>query len=1626
MRRSRFAGLAIVLSTSLVGCNSGLAALFGSGNDDNNSNAPSSLSAFAVEASQQSPATVRFRVIDADGDAALVTLFYQLPGGATQQMTQLAGAENPQAYAGSPSGTEHVVSWDFAAEPDFPSDASYMAGVNVWAQLDGTSVIVLGANASLLGLGNDAPEVTNIQTPAGEGSGVIPIGLTLSDTSTDLVALRVEWQAVGDTQWNLARPGGTNSTPTHAISGLSAPPEGVSVNFFWDTGVDLPQLERDVQLRLTPNDPTVEGDPYLSDIFRVDNNAAPLLDLDNGLVVFGGDDKVGGIAIPFNVRDAEGDDVRVVFQWRTVGQAFPALPSDPAEVFAIQADPQLRAQYHVCSTRESWIEGRVFTVDETHVRLPEIGTAELPLSRNVLAGRPIEFLRNTEQPVEVTAAWSANDLAHVVAAVPVGDGLDALVLEEPGSASWRVRRVALADGTVGAELASGSGMPTALALDARETALFIGSLQGGAWQIQRLDLGTLELGDVASGPELFANGPRGIAALSAAEAVASVDNSLVRVRFADAGPVVTVVTTSLAEPWGVARDPFDEGAVLVAEHAADRVTSVRVADGARSVVLAPDPSPAPRELQRGFPAPRGIALDRGGERLLVATDDGVRRELRSLNRGSAYDLDGTGYATATAYVVCELPAAAGSSLAVGRHGLRLLTFESSDELLAIGGVEQRRTIASLQTNSNVVVLDRPLDPLVSNGKRWRLARAGMHYGSSTGGTDHSFAWDSRDVPTGAGVIFRAVPFDSEFGIDSQTSLERPLSAALGARRISFLDSDVDLRPEPHAVDFDGDGDLDVVVREGLAVSVFVQEGPGRFGATAVPLGIELGRSSQIPLLFADLDDDGLLDIAHCAIRTIEPVIPELEDGDPERWWRNVEIFYGTAPGVFETEPLVIEIDEARYRSIIYFGELQALDLNQDGALDLVMTRPASRVADSAGLDHEGLLLLERTAPRTYAPASVVAKLDEESIRAATVSFATDDIDGDGIRDFLCAQNGVTAGEEAEGGITVHFRSAQGDVGGEIVTLGELSVPEFPDFGLNTGGVRSVALADLDQDGDLDVIASLGSAGFTGPGYSVPSLVGVVAVYFQESPRVFSSEALVMGNSDLNQINRFSAGLTVADLNADGLHDVMTISDVGVTVHFATAPGVFGATPLSFLPSESFASSNREFPRTRPCDLDGDGDLDLLGQDVMSGEVYALLQVGAGIESLSSDPLIFELEGITDGSTFSEVVDLDADGDLDVIAANTGFGGNFSSNTLTLFEQIAPRFFTSIPQSLPADGSMLAPGPVTAADLDFDGDNEIVAISIGTNEVQVFYQDAPGIFADSLKLPGLVTPLELNSVFDHLGSLQITDLDLDGDLDILGAPNVQNRLVVYEQLPGGSFEALPSIDHVLESGIQAAGSPRGAQAADLDGDGVQELLFVAGDQSLSDDPETKETETYPELSQIVVFEGAGALGPDPQVTIHEPAGDAALVVCDVDGDGLLDLAAFGALDPDAAFGPRVLRVLYRTESGQYEEQQYAIPGAAAGSAAFLYGTARTIQFVDFDQDGDLDLATLEGGSSILSSTLKFHEQLAPRVFAAEPIMTGPSGKFMTIRDVDGDGELDATVTDYPFPIGGRTTISWGNQ
>jgi FG-GAP-like repeat len=140
-------------------------------------------------------------------------------------------------------------------------------------------------------------------------------------------------------------------------------------------------------------------------------------------------------------------------------------------------------------------------------------------------------------------------------------------------------------------------------------------------------------------------------------------------------------------------------------------------------------------------------------------------------------------------------------------------------------------------------------------------------------------------------------------------------------------------------------------------------------------------------------------------------------------------------------------------------------------------------------------------------------------------------------------------------------------------------------------------------------------------------------------------------------------------------------------------------------------------------------------------------------------------------------DLDGDGDLDLVSANK------LGNTLTVFFQTAPGVFDPVP-SLTLDSPRAAAAPkfVTAADVDGDGDVDLVSMNPGrgapgdggNNKVTVFFQTRAGVFdSETLPLSDLPTIPTEQAV-----AAAVADLDGDGDVDIISANGSSANLTVF--------------------------------------------------------------------------------------------------------------------------------------------------------------------------------------------------------------------------------------------------------
>ncbi|MBL8728398.1 MAG: VCBS repeat-containing protein [Planctomycetes bacterium] len=521
--------------------------------------------------------------------------------------------------------------------------------------------------------------------------------------------------------------------------------------------------------------------------------------------------------------------------------------------------------------------------------------------------------------------------------------------------------------------------------------------------------------------------------------------------------------------------------------------------------------------------------------------------------------------------------------------------------------------------------------------------------------------------------------------------------------------------------------------------------------------------------------------------------------------------------------------------------------------------------------------------------------------AAPLAVAAADLDGDGDVDLV-------SGDYFANALTISLQQAPG-----VFTPGAIVIPtgSYPTF---------VSAADVDGDGDVDLVS-------TG--------VGGLTVYYQSAPGVFASGVSVAPGA---------RSVAIADLDGDGTVDLVTGGYDTLQVFFQTAPGVFtpGATSLP--------AGIQQFS-VAAADLDGDGDLDLVAANRYSDNLTLYFQTAPRVFTPGPSALPTSI-----GPISVAAADLDGDGDCDLVAADRPSNSGADTGFLTLYFQTAPGVFTRGAAELTAGWN---PTSVVAADLDGDGDCDLVTANISGNSLTLYYQSAPGEFVSATS--GLATG-------GAPACVAAVDLDGDRDIDLVSANSTGSTLTLYFQSSSGGFRpggSLPPTGY----------TPTSLAAADLDGDGDQDLVSAHEySQNLT---------LYFQSSPGVFTPGASGLpaGYDAQST----------VAADLDGDGDLDLVSVHS-------GALILH--FQGPPGVFT------PGASVLTTGLGSGS---VAAADLDGDGDLDLVS----TNYYGNTLTLYFQSAPGLFSpgASVLPTGSHPLAVAAADLDGDGDVDLVSADY---------------
>ncbi len=728
-------------------------------------------------------------------------------------------------------------------------------------------------------------------------------------------------------------------------------------------------------------------------------------------------------------------------------------------------------------------------------------------------------------------------------------------------------------------------------------------------------------------------------------------------------------------------------------------------------------------------------------------------------------------------------------------------------------------------------------------------------------------------------------------------------------------------------DINGDGSMDVVAANPGDDSITWYSGPSPWSTEGTISNPDF-TSGVNDVVALDVDSDGRLDLVSANVDATFSGIFMHRNLDNGTTWNSSEIIdpgscyvvrvadfdndgvveyvYSTATQVFYRDPQVPPADYTGAAS-----DLAVADINRDGTLDFVI---ADKTNDKLVFAYyNGLGLTDRQ----------IATLASEP-----TSVFTGDINRDGDVD-ICAAFGNN--------ITWYANINSGSNFSAVTVT------------TSAGQPQKVRGADVDSDGDLDIVAALAEDN------------GVFWYENTDGDGTFGLPQLL--TSDATNAACVAAG----DLDGDGDIDVVSASPDDDKVAWYENKTIHGSA-LFETQSPEVTNNASGVNAVYAADIDGDGDQDILSSSEGDDKI-AWYENTDGAGSFGSQQVI---STSADRARSVYAADIDGDGDLDVLSAsysddkiawyaNTNGAGTFGS------EQVI---------STSADVAWC----VHAADLDKDGDVDVISASTGDNKI-AWYENTNGLGTFGAQQVISTSATNARSVY-------AADIDQDGDMDIVSASSGDDKIAWYENTDGaGSFGSQQVISTTADSAYSVV-------AADIDKDGDMDVISA----STGDD----------KIAWYENTDGAGTFGAPQNISLTADSAYAVYAAdADADADGDVDVFSASSLDGKVAW--------YENQGGSWVSDNITMSGAAP----------MTIYAADLDGDGDIDVVSgyYNTGEIVWYENRGGQFALATENVTPQMITNGETAEFLKITTTHegraGDSALALTSFELYFDSGDDT-------
>jgi len=277
--------------------------------------------------------------------------------------------------------------------------------------------------------------------------------------------------------------------------------------------------------------------------------------------------------------------------------------------------------------------------------------------------------------------------------------------------------------------------------------------------------------------------------------------------------------------------------------------------------------------------------------------------------------------------------------------------------------------------------------------------------------------------------------------------------------------------------------------------------------------------------------------------------------------------------------------------------------------------------------------------------------------------------------------------------------------------------------------EDIALADFDQDGDIDLL--------------IVSEDDRMNEYYLNDGKGYFED-----HSHRLPVKGKSNAAYAADLNQDDFPDLI-IGNAGINFCLINDQKGGWINSPNRIPSSIKTTQDIELG-----DVDGDGDLDILCGNEDDNEIW--INDGKGYFKEDTKQRITLLAGAWETREI-DLGDIDGDGDLDILMSNVNFKGNKDAQNRLFLNDGNGKFTDVTSTHLPLEKMHSADGDFT--DIDADGDLDIVTGNGFGNSIACYLNNGSGQYTNATDL---IFPA---SIKGDIIDIEVTDFNGDGRSDV---------------------------------------------------------------------------------------------------------------------------------------------------------------------------------------------------------------------------------------------------------------------